>query len=74
MTWPSAAWLRHGITRRGKGLCELPSAGVDGDMHSMLRSGLTWDEKDRLLPTVAVADDNLHDNGSIEAPAEHYRD
>jgi hypothetical protein len=34
--------------------------GGDGDMHSMLRSGLTWDEKDRLLPTVAVADDNVH--------------
>jgi len=26
---------------------------------------------DRLLPNVAVADDNLHDNDSIEAPAEH---
>jgi hypothetical protein len=36
--------------------------------------GLTCDEKDRFLPNVAVADDNLHDNGSIEASAEHPPD
>jgi hypothetical protein len=36
-------------------------------------SGLTCDEKDRLLATVAVADDNLHDNGGIEAPASILR-
>ncbi len=39
-----------------------------------LSSGLTCDEKDRFLPTVDVADDNLNDNGSIEAPAEHPTD
>ncbi|PMD15658.1 hypothetical protein NA56DRAFT_709785 [Hyaloscypha hepaticicola] len=42
---------------------------------------MTWpmeemphDDKDRLLPTVTVADDNLYDNGNIEAPAEHPMD
>jgi hypothetical protein len=30
--------------------------------------------KDRFLPNVAVADDNLHDNGSIAASAEHPTD
>jgi hypothetical protein len=29
---------------------------------------------DRFLPAVAVADDNLHENDSIEAPAEHPMD
>ena len=43
-------------------------------MNCMPWSGLICDEKDRLLATMAVADDNLHDNGSIEAPAEHYTD
>ena len=27
-----------------------------------------------MLVTVAVADDNLHDNGTIEPPAEHHTD
>jgi hypothetical protein len=36
--------------------------------------GLICDEKGRFLPTVAVADDNLHDNGSIAAPAEYPTD
>jgi hypothetical protein len=43
-------------------------------MHCMPWSGLICDEKDRLLATVAVADDDLHDNGSIEAPAKHHTD
>jgi hypothetical protein len=32
---------------------------------------LICDEKDRFLPNVVVAGDNLHDNGIIEASAEH---
>jgi hypothetical protein len=42
-------------------------------MHYIPWSGLTCDEKDRLLATVAMADDNLHDNSSIEAPASILR-
>jgi hypothetical protein len=58
----------------GKDLGELPWADGGDDMHSMPWSRLTWDEKDRLLPPVAVADDHLYDDDSIEAPAEHPMD
>ena len=43
-------------------------------MHCIPWSRLTWDEKDRLLLPVAVADNYLHDNDSIEAPTEHPMD
>lgn len=37
-------------------------------------SGLSCDEKGRFLAAVAVADDHLHNNDSIEAPAEYPMD
>jgi hypothetical protein len=57
--------------RREGSLGELPWAGGDDDMRYMAWSRLIYDVKDRLLPPVAVADDHLHDDDSIEAPAEH---
>jgi len=56
-----------GLICDGKDLSELPWAGGDDDMHCC-------DEKDRFLPNVAVAGDNLHDNGTIEASTEHPTD
>ena len=37
-------------------------------------SGLICEKKDRFLLNVAIAGDNLHDNDSIEASAEHPTD
>jgi hypothetical protein len=55
----------------GKDLGELPYIN---DMHYMPWSGLTYDEKDQLLATMAVADNNLYNNSSIKAPAKYYMD
>jgi len=54
-----------------KDLGEHPWASGDDDMHCMPWSRLICDEKDRLLPNLAVADVNLHNDDSIEAPAKH---
>jgi hypothetical protein len=42
-------------------------------MYYMPWSRLTCDEKDWLLVTVAIADDNLYDNGGIKAPTSILR-
>jgi hypothetical protein len=81
MTWPMEEMPHDDVAScclaapwhyaSGKDLGELPWAGGDDDMRCMPWSRLICDVKDRLLPPVPAADDHLHDDDSIEAPAEH---
>jgi hypothetical protein len=43
-------------------------------MRYIPESGLICDEKDRFLPNVTVAGDNLYDNGSIKASTKYPTD
>jgi hypothetical protein len=70
MTWPMEEMPYNNVAScclavpwyyiSGEGLGKLPWASGNNDIYSILRSGLTWDKKDRLLPTAATADNNIY--------------